>query len=466
MRTRPMLQGGLVRIAALLTSHSRATMRSARNTAGVHGHKRVSAVVYRSEDQIMPRRLITATVGIVIFTVYASAIAVAEERYNLRPHFVVGQRWSDQRTNTFEMTTAVKANQQIMERHQQSSRNTLDLEWEVLALDGDTPTAARVTFGPNCGMQVQQDGQTQSVKFPAAGTTVTVRLLPGGEVEYQPASARTPEVEGVFETLFEVDAGAFPKQPIAVGESWSWDKAAIASSFDLGPDDEGSVTCTLKAVRTEQGREIGDIDFRIVMKQGQAQEGNGQRIATLTESNLSGQGQMDIAAGHMISLKLSGNMVTSGIVYAADEYGQLQPQADIEGAGKIELESRSRLVGGSSPSLPGAAPSLPGQVDFAGEYSGTEGALTLTLTLSRSADGFTGSIKMGERRIPGARVVHGQHASRTIPERRELVRFQRHAVGDDALLYHRWQDIHASEEGDGARQPARRRKEAGQSARW
>ncbi|MGD8453299.1 MAG: hypothetical protein PVJ57_15895 [Phycisphaerae bacterium] len=344
----------------------------------------------------MSRRLTVGAVAVLTFAAVASAVAVAQERYTLRPRFAIGERWSEQRTNTAEMTTAIKVNQQVFERHQQSTRNTLELEWEVLALEGGAPTAARVTFGPNCGTQVLQDGQSQSIKFPGAGTTVTARRLPDGGVKYEPASAENPEVEGVFENLFEVDDGAYPRQPIAVGESWSWDRSAIASAFELAAEDEGSVTCTLKAVRNEQGRQIAEIEFKITLKQGQAQEGGGQRIATLTESNLSGQGQMDIAAGRLISLKLSGNVVTSGIIYVADEDGQLLPQADVEGTGKIVLESHGRLVGGGSPSSPGTTSAPSGQTDFAGEYSNAE----LTLTLSSTADGWTGSIKMGEREFP------------------------------------------------------------------
>lgn len=344
----------------------------------------------------MPRSPIVATVAIVACTALITPFAVAQQRYTLQPRFAVGQRWSEQRTNNVEMATVIKVNQQVYERHQQSSRNTLALEWEVLALNDGVPTAARVTFGSECGSQVQQDGQSQTVPFAAAGKTITARLQPNGDVTYEPASAESPEVQAVFENLFEVNEGAYPRQPIAVGESWNWDKAAIAGAFDLGADDEGTVTCTLKSVRTERGHEIGEIEFKIQFKQGQAQEGGGQRVATLTESKLNGRGEMDITAGRLISLKLAGEMVTNGIIYAADENGTLQPQADIVGVGKVGLESRARLLSGGGQASTGGDATPAGPADFTGEYSND----ALTLTLKRAADGFAGTIKMGERELP------------------------------------------------------------------
>jgi hypothetical protein len=46
---------------------------------------------------------------------------------------------------------------------------------------------------------------------------------------------------------------------------------------------------------------------------------------------------MDITAGRMIELKLSGDVVMNGILYGADGQGNMQPQADITGTGKMGL---------------------------------------------------------------------------------------------------------------------------------
>jgi len=335
-----------------------------------------------------------STVATAAFVALQVCSASAQQRYDLRPRFAAGQRWAEERTQTFEITTTVKSGQQVLERNQQSNRQVLEIEWEVLAIKDGVPTAARVAFGPKCGSEVTQNGQTQTMRFAAAGTTVEARLLPDGDVEYKPAGAGAPEVAAVFEDLFEINTGAYPRQPVAVGESWLWDNSAVIDAFDIGPDDQGSVKCTLKSVANEQGREIGNVEFRIELKQGAAQEGEGRRIATLTETNLTGTGRLDIAAGRMIELKLTGEVVMSGLVYGTDEAGHLTPQADINGSGRVGMEAHARLLGGNAPS-PTAAPPA-GGADYAGEYANPE----MKLLLTKSADGFTGTIRMNEREFP------------------------------------------------------------------
>ena len=346
----------------------------------------------------MPNMLISAVVTLVAVAALGTSPAVADQRYELRPCFAVGQRWSEQRTSTFEMSTTVKDNTQVYERSQQSTRTVLDIEWEVLAIDNGVPTAARVKFSPGCQTHIEQNGSSQTLRHAAAGTTVTARLLPNGNVQYEPATANNPDVESTFEELFEIDAGAYPRQPIAVGESWDWDQAAIVNAFGVGADDENSVRCTLKSVATEKDRQIGEIEFQIKIQKGEAQEGGGQRITTLSESTLAGRGKMDITAGRMIELNLSGDVVMSGIVYGNDGYGNMQPQADITGAGKMGLESHARLLaGGGSTLAPTPQPQASaGAVDYVGEYANPE----ITLMLTGTATGYTGTLRLNDRELP------------------------------------------------------------------
>jgi hypothetical protein len=349
------------------------------------------------KERIMSNWLTTAVVSLVTLATFATSPAVADQRYELRPRFTVGQRWSEQRTNTFEMSTTVKDDTQIYDRNEQSTRAVLELEWEVLAIDHGIPTAARVKFGPGCETQIQQNGASQTIRHAAAGTVVTARLLPDGEVQYDPATANHPDVEATFAELFEINPGAFPRQPIAVGESWDWDQAAIADAFGGGTEDKSSIRCTLKSVAIDHGREIGEIEFKVNIQKGEAQEGGGQRIATLSESTLAGRGKMDITAGRMIELKLSGDVVMNGILYGADGQGNMQPQADITGTGKMGLESRARLLAGAgSTPAPTSRPQASEGGDFAGEYTNPEIKLTLTATGS----GYTGTLRLNERDFP------------------------------------------------------------------
>ncbi|MFH1418391.1 MAG: hypothetical protein ABII12_08930 [Planctomycetota bacterium] len=323
------------------------------------------------------------------------AAAQGQERYELKPRFTAGQRWSERRVNTFEMTTTVKAQQQVVEQNRQETRQTLEFEWEALEVADNVPTAARVQFGPNCGGEVEENGQRQTIRFSAAGKTIEARRRPDGEVDIKPADANVPEVLAILEDLFEPDLGAFPKKALAVGESWSWEKQSVANAFGLGEDDEGSITCTIKSVSTKNSRKMAEITVRVQLKVGAAQQGGGQRIATLTESNLEGCGLMDIAAGRMVELDLSGNVVVGGIISAPDENGNVTPQADLDGVGRMTLELRSRLLGEKKPDGPRQAVKADSP-EFAGEYANTE----MNLTLRQEADGYKGELSFGERKFP------------------------------------------------------------------
>ena len=121
----------------------------------------------------------------------------------------------------------------------------------------------------------------------------------------------------------------------------------------------------------------------------------GQRIATLAESTLTGRGLMDIAAGRLIETSLAGDVVVSGIVYAADMNGNMQPQADITGQGRMSLESKAKLVGQADP-IAVTPPSSAGATDFTGEYTNAD----MTLTLTHSGEGYEGTLKLGDQAFP------------------------------------------------------------------
>lgn len=332
-------------------------------------------------------------IGLVLVCV--PTVAQGQQKYEFKPQFTVGQRWSERRINTFEMTTTVKVQQQVVEQNRQKTRQSYEFEWEVLEITDNVPMTARVKFGSKCGGEAEVNGQTQTVEFPAAGKTIEARRLADGGVDIKPAGANVPEVLEILEDLFEPDLGAFPKKPLAIGESWSWDKQSVAETFGIGADDEGSVICTIKAVSTRDGREVAEITIRVHLKIGEAQEGGGQRIATLTESNLDGRGLMDIEAGRLVEVSLAGNVVVSGIIYAQDENGNFTPQADLDGTGRMTLDSQARLLGEKKTNgLESTAKT--GGAEFAGEYSNPE----MRLTLKHEADGYKGKLRLGEREFP------------------------------------------------------------------
>ncbi len=332
--------------------------------------------------------------AVTLVSIFVPLTASAQQTYEIKPTFNLGEKWTTKRINTYEMTTTVKVQQQVMEQSQQRSIDTADMVWEVLVLENGMPTAARVSFKPECGTELQQNGQTQRLPFPAAGVTIEARRR-GDDVDISPPTANTPEVISVLEQILEPDLGSFPTKPLAVGESWSWNRESVAQTFGLAPDDKGSVTCTINSVNTENARQVADITMTIKLEQGQSQEQPGQRVATLTETNMQGRGRMDIAAGRLIQLDLNGNIVVSGIIYGPDDYGNLTPQADLDGQGRISIKSSSRPINSTSPlnDVQGAATLA---VDYVGEFSNEH----MTLVLARSDKGYSGELRSAAASYP------------------------------------------------------------------
>lgn len=338
--------------------------------------------------------------------IWVSAIlaspALGQQRYDLTPKFAAGEKWAETRSTTSEMTTTVKVQQQIAEQGRQSTRSNLEVEWEALAVENGVPTAVRLKIGERSVTEMEQGGQKQTQSFPAAGSTIEARRTPDGGVEITPQSANVPEVISLLEDLFEPDPSAYPKQPVAVGESWSWDQSAVAEAFGLADDDKGSVTCTLESVASRDGRETATLAFRVELEQGQAQEDQNQRVATLTQSAMSGNGFLDIATGRLIELRLAGTITLSGIVYSRDAGGSLAPQADLDGSGRMELESHARMIG-SQPDRPARQVEAGQTADFVGEYKND----TMTLTLAREGEDYAGTLEFGESKFPVRAKLNG-----------------------------------------------------------
>ena len=328
--------------------------------------------------------------------------ARAQQSYEIKPRFVVGEKWAEQRVSTYEMNTTVKVQQQVMERNSQKSVNRMVFEWEVLSVADEKPSAARVQFGSECITEMEENGQKQKVPFSMAGSTVEALRQDDGEVIFTPPTAETPEVVALFENLFEPVYGCFPTKPIAAGQSWSWQSDAVAEVFGLRPDDKGSVTCTLKAVSNRQGRQIGDVDVKVNLEKGEAQESPNQRVVTLSTITLGGGGLMDLSTGRMYNLKLDGSVVVSGMIYGPDAYGNMTQQADLDGNGRMSMEIKSRLVGSKGAVEPKAAVNT-NPSNFAGEFSNQE----MTLTLRLDGNEYKGELKSNDTAYPVKAKVDG-----------------------------------------------------------
>ena len=328
---------------------------------------------------------------------------IAQQRYELRPRFAPGQRWAIERLSTFEMSNTVLVDDMPVERFRQSRNDRINMQIEFLEIADGAPRAVRVTFGDECGSTMQQADETQREAFPGAGKTFAARRQPDGSVAITPDTS-DDTLRDVMTDMLEVDLGAYPRQPLAVGESWQWTPQSVAGTFDLSEGDEGSVNCTLKGVSQRDGRSVAEIEFAVTLERGSAEEGPDQRIATLLNATLNGRGALDVETGQLLELDLAGDATLGGLIYGRNEAGELEMQADLDGEGRITMKTRSRPVGNATNAI--AVTTLsntpePSNADWIGTYANER--ITLELT-SASADGITGSLEFDGRENP----VRGQ----------------------------------------------------------
>ncbi len=347
----------------------------------------------RAHTTIARRRTGLAGLAVALATVIASEAARADQQYDFKLRLAPDQQWSFQQTSSFSMD-AKKGNGAGQEMHQSTAQKRSGTVTVLAAKDG-TPSSLKIAFGADCGQSASQNGQHQDQPFPLAGKTVRVKKDDLGILQIDGAAtdpATTTELGG----LLTPDRSFFPTHPVAVGDTWTGDAATVGKELSFGPNDAVTVNCRLARIGTVDGRPTADVTIAVV--------GTKADNGVTMKMTLDGTAQADLATGQTLQADLTGTLDLAGQGNAPDG-GQA-----VSGGGKLEMHQSVRPVAGvaaaaaATPAEPnplaGGGGNNPLAAPVADRFAGTYKNERISVQLQPAADGYTGTIAMGDRKFP------------------------------------------------------------------
>ena len=342
----------------------------------------------------------------------AAPARAAGPQYDLQLRVTADQQWSFEGSNSFSMQLN-SGGQQVQQQTDGKRTGTAT----ILAAADNAVTAMRVTFGPDCGQTMTQNGQTQPAPFALAGKTVVIKKDALGIVQIDGA-ATDPATTNDLESMLTPDRSVYPTHPVAVGDEWSGDGAALVKQMHWDAADPMTVKCTLAKIGSVGGRPTADIAVTV--------DGSHVQNGVTAKMTLTGTLHADLATGQPLQEDMTGTITLAG-----QANGPQGPTA-VNGDGKLEVHQSERpLAGVPAYAAPVPTPTVPAPTvatneanplnkpaadavnplaaaapadQFAGTFKGDR----LTLQLDPPADGrYAGTIHLGGQAFTAAATVDG-----------------------------------------------------------
>jgi hypothetical protein len=260
-----------------------------------------------------------------------------QKTYLLKARPTVGQRIAyEQSTDTTLRISAVGAHHraETIERFHDQTVVTCEQIIEI----GKPPAMSKmVTFGPQCWSATKiNDRPPRKVGSIYAGKTVLFRIFEDGTLEQDFGVKPTRAQMQRMKNMFVASADLYPDRPVAVGERWRADRA-MGALLDLAQDDTSSTIFTLKAVRSENGRETAVVGVSAaVIKQHE----RGFNV----EMSLEGQWQIDVETGAELKIDLTGKC-SIAVVPPKGKNRAPVSGVQVTGDGTFEMHRAARLLG-------------------------------------------------------------------------------------------------------------------------
>ena len=204
---------------------------------------------------------------------------------------------------------------------------------------GKPPSMSKmVTFGPQCWSAVKiNDREPRKVGSIYAGKQVLFRIFEDGTLEQDFGVKPTREQMQRMKNMFVAAADLYPQRPVAIGERWRADRA-MAGVLDLAEEDTSSTICTLKEVRSDNGREIAVVAVSAGIIKLHERGFN-------VEMALEGSWEIDLATGAELKIDVAGKC---SIAVASPKGKKRNPavatEREVTGEGIFELHRSGRLL--------------------------------------------------------------------------------------------------------------------------
>lgn len=307
--------------------------------------------------------------------------AVFAQSYDLRPRFREGQSWSFEQTGEMQQNAEMSAPGQPPQQMQQTMRQKRTGTVTVLAVNDGLPVSVRVAFGNDCSTEMEMAGQRQTIPVPFAGQAVTITRDARGQISHDFKAQADPMALAELNNYLSVTRESFPPKPVAVGDEWEPDTAAMRQAYQMGAQDRLSVKCRLVSIQELAGRRCAEIETTsaLAKRQGDTEMQNDMRGTSLVE----------LDTGNTLHGEMTGTSTFRG------------PQQQGRGTSRMQLTARPLEL--AAPVA--GAPPRPDTGTYAGAFECRE----MTVTLTGSGESFTGTIEMNGQKYPvTARVVAGR----------------------------------------------------------
>jgi hypothetical protein len=322
--------------------------------------------------------------------VLATEISIAAQTYDLKPQFREGQSWAFEQSGEMQQNTTMSSPGQPPQQMQQSMRQTRSGTMAVLAVKDGVPVSVRLTFGNDCVTLMEMGGQKQPIPFPFSGQTITLTRDARGEVAHDFKGPADPMAEMELKSYLSFSRESFPPRPVAVGEEWEPDTAAMRQFYQIGPQDKLSVKCRFVSVKEYAGRRVAEIEtvLSFAKRQGENEMRNDMKDTSLVE----------IDTGNTLQSDMTNASVTQGAQQMQQPGGfPVTVQTRVQGSSRARTAVKPIDNAGPLPATPVAdiGGALPGA-----SYAGTFACAEMTVILTGSGDRYTGTIEMAGQEFP------------------------------------------------------------------
>lgn len=265
----------------------------------------------------------------------------AQAKHDLRLRLRPGQSWSFEQVMEARQKSSMTAEDQQPFQLEQQTRSVRKGTVTVLEVTGGVPSSVRVVFDSACANRMTQMGNEQTVPYPFAGMSVTLRRDAEGQVTEQ----FSPELQTEIDPMARAELRSYldsnegrPPNPVAVGEQWGPDPKQLAQMFQLTGEEKATSTSKLAAITTLDGQRAAEISMHTSVTEHQGE--------MIMNNEMNGSLWVELETGRLLRSNTKGASTFKGIQsMQSPTGGQMRVKVDNSGDSEMRV-----TTGPASPS--------------------------------------------------------------------------------------------------------------------
>jgi len=281
----------------------------------------------------MIRRCVFVAIAVLVL----GSVARAQDKVYLKVRMNKGDRFAFNSQRVVRLQVKITAGAQVQDVNQ----TITDLDkgsFTVLAAENGAPSSIRISYEAGwCGKKTESPGKpVESTPSPLGGKTITATRGADGKVATDLPGPVDEDNLKEFSGHLTSGAQFMPKQPVAVGEEWDADEAALRASGLLGPTDRAQVRLKLLQATDEGGIKKAQI----------ALKGSLELHPTPNmpiKAEVEGTVVLDLTRGNATAFNLKGALTIAATQQAQGDDGK-PLTVQIAGTGTMEVQNSTTFV--------------------------------------------------------------------------------------------------------------------------